>query len=168
MNFQKHRGQIVAIAVIAAVGVTLMFLPHKGADKPKSEQAVKVAGEEQGVDEKIETAVEIITSGKGAPMKGIALLKEVLEEDSENTKALYYLGVFSIQSGQFDKGIGRFETILELEPENQDARLLLSRCLIGDNQPEKAQIELDKIMQSEASKELKDNANELIEEIKKS
>jgi cytochrome c-type biogenesis protein CcmH/NrfG len=101
-------------------------------------------------------------------MKGIALLKEVLEEDENNTEALYYLGVFSIQSGQFDKGIGRFVTILKLEPDNQEARLLLSRCLIGNSQPEEARIELDEIMQSGASKEIKEGANELIEEIKKS
>ncbi len=167
MNLQKHRGQLIAIIVVFVIGVTLAMLPHKSSVVPVKEEVTE-SKETLSVDEKIETAVEIITSGKGAPMRGISLLKEVLEEDPKNTKALYYLGVFSIQSGQFDKGIGRFEAILELEPNNQDARLLLSRCLIGNNQPEEAKKELNKIMQSEAPVELKDNANELIEEIKKS
>ena len=167
MNLKKYQGQLIAIAGVVAIGIIVATMPIKSSEVPVID-VVAETNDLEGVDSKIKTAVEIITSGKGAPMKGIGLLKEVLEEDENNTEALYYLGVFSIQSGQFDKGSGRFESILELEPNNQEARLLLSRCLIGNNQPEKARIELDKIMQSEASKELKDGANELIEEIKKS
>ncbi len=163
MNLKKHQGQLITIAGVLVIGAIILAMPNKG-----SEVTVVEASEIEGVDSKIKIAVEIITSGKGAPMKGIALLKEVLEEDENNTEALYYLGVFSIQSGQFDKGIGRFVTILKLEPDNQEARLLLSRCLIGNSQPEEARIELDEIMQSGASKEIKEGANELIEEIKKS
>jgi tetratricopeptide (TPR) repeat protein len=167
LNLKKYQGQLIAIAGVVAIGIIVATMPIKSSEVPVIDEVAET-NDLEGVDSKIKTAVEIITSGKGAPMKGIGLLKEVLEEDENNTEALYYLGVFSIQSGQFDKGIGRFESILELEPNNQEARLLLSRCLIGNNQPEKARIELDKIMQSEASKELKDGANELIEEIKKS
>ena len=167
MNLKKYQGQLIAIAGVLAVGVIVVAMPNKSSEIPVSDKVAE-SNEVEGVDSKIKTAVEIITSGKGAPMKGITLLKEVLEEDENNTEALYYLGVFSIQSGQFDKGIGRFEAILKLEPGNQESRLLLSRCLIGNNQPEEARIELDKIMQSRASKEIKEGANELIEEIKKS
>lgn len=167
MNLKKYQKQLFTIACVLAIGVVIAVMPKKSSKAPVADDAIE-ANEENGIDSKISTAVEIITSGKGAPMKGIALLKEVLEEDENNTEALYYLGVFSIQSGQYEKGIGRFESILKLEPSNQEARLLLSKCLIGNNQPEKARIELDKIMQSEASKDLKDGANELIEEIKKS
>lgn len=167
MNLKKHKGQLITIAGVLAIGVIIVAMPNKSTEVPAADEVVE-ASEIKSVDSKIKIAVEIITSGKGAPMKGIALLKEVLEEDENNTEALYYLGVFSIQSGQFDKGIGRFLAILKLEPDNQEARLLLSRCLIGNSQPEEARIELDKIMQSGASKEIKEGANELIEEIKKS
>ena len=167
MNLKKHKGQLITIAGVLAIGVIIVAMPNKSSEVPAADEVVE-ASEIKSVDSEIKIAVEIITSGKGAPMKGIALLKEVLEEDENNTEALYYLGVFSIQSGQFDKGIGRFLAILKLEPDNQEARLLLSRCLIGNSQPEEARIELDKIMQSGASKEIKEGANELIEEIKKS
>ena len=95
MNLQKHRGQLIAIIVVFVIGVTLAMLPHKSSVVPVKEEVTE-SKETLSVDEKIETAVEIITSGKGAPMRGISLLKEVLEEDPKNTKALYYLGVFSI------------------------------------------------------------------------
>lgn len=170
MSLLKNRTQLSVIALVIAVGVVVALLPNKGSEKVENKNAVESSSnqEEQTVNQKIETAVEIITSGKGAPMRGIGLLKEVLEEDPNNVQALYYLGVFSIQSGQYDKGVGRFQSILTIEPDNQDARFLLARCLFGNNQADEAKKELNKIMQSDAPKELKDKANELIEEIKKS
>jgi tetratricopeptide (TPR) repeat protein len=59
----------------------------------------------------LDRAVELVQGG-GNPMEGIGLLKEVLDEDPDNVDALMYLGVFSMQSGQFDKAVGRFETII--------------------------------------------------------
>ena len=107
MNLKKYQGQLIAIAGVIAVGVIVVAMPNKSSEVPVSDKVAE-SNEVEGGDAKIKTAVEIITSGKGSPMKGITLLKEVLEEDENNTEALYYLGVFSIQSGQFDKGIGRF------------------------------------------------------------
>ena len=51
-----------------------------------------------------------------APMKGIGMLKQVLEADPENIQALVNLGYFSIQSGQYDKALERFNKVLENQP----------------------------------------------------
>ena len=39
------------------------------------------------------------------PVKGVTLFREVLAADPRNEKALYNLGMLSIQSGQYDKAV---------------------------------------------------------------
>ena len=56
--------------------------------------------------------------GKGQPMVGVGMLREILQVDSNNRKALFYMGVFSIQSGQMDKAAQRFEQLISLGPDN--------------------------------------------------
>jgi tetratricopeptide (TPR) repeat protein len=61
----------------------------------------------------------------GQPMKGITLLKEVLEKDSLNIKAHLNLGYFSVKSGQLDKAVERFNKVLSIDPEYIEAYLFL-------------------------------------------
>lgn len=56
-------------------------------------------------------------SGTTNPMQGIQLLLEVVKEDPKNVKANTNLGLFSMRSGQFDKAVARFKTVLELKPD---------------------------------------------------
>ncbi len=51
-------------------------------------------------------------------MKGVGLLKEVLKVNPEHRKALFYLGVLSIRSGQFDKALERFQKLVRIQPKN--------------------------------------------------
>lgn len=57
-----------------------------------------------------------IVNGMGMPMKGIALLMDVVKKDPKNLKANMSLGTFAIKSGQFDKAITRFNTIIAIKP----------------------------------------------------
>lgn len=50
------------------------------------------------------------------PMEGITMLLDVVKEDPKNTKANFSLGLFSMQSRQFDKAVDRFKTVVEKEP----------------------------------------------------
>lgn len=60
-------------------------------------------------------------NGAGAPMQGIALLLEVVKKEPNNWSANLNLGMFAMKSGQFEKAVVRFKTLLaqkvELEPE---------------------------------------------------
>ncbi len=56
-------------------------------------------------------------SGTGAPMQGIALLKSVVTADPRNLKANMNLGLFSMRSGQFDKAVERFKTVISIQPD---------------------------------------------------
>lgn len=53
-------------------------------------------------------------------MKGVGMLKEVVEKDSNNVQAIYTLGMLSIRSGQFDKARERFEKLIALQPFNPE------------------------------------------------
>jgi len=50
------------------------------------------------------------------PMQGIELLLAVVKEDPENIKANLNLGLFSMRSGQYDKAVDRFKTVIKKKP----------------------------------------------------
>ena len=61
------------------------------------------------------------------PMQGIMQLLSLNREHPDNTSVLYQLARFGMQTGQYDKAIGRLEKMLELSPEDPRAICLLSR-----------------------------------------
>lgn len=58
------------------------------------------------------------------PMQGIMLLREVVAVDPENVNANLNLGMFSMKSGQFDKAISRFETVVKKKPSAESYAML--------------------------------------------
>jgi len=58
-----------------------------------------------------------MVTGTNNPMAGIALLREVVAKEPKNIQANKTLGLFSLQSRQFDKAIERFKTVVELKPD---------------------------------------------------
>lgn len=87
------------------------------------------------IDIKTQLGSSYVESGK-EPMKGIFLLREVVAQDSTNVDAQLNLGFFSMQSGQYDKAVNRFKTVMQLKPEMLEVRLYLSEALqaLGDKQ----------------------------------
>jgi len=72
--------------------------------------------DENNLDAKTGLGAAMVT-GTGNPMAGIALLQEVVAKDPKNIQANKTLGLFSLQSRQFDKAIERFNTVVELSPD---------------------------------------------------
>jgi|SRR5690606_36909695 len=56
-------------------------------------------------------------SGTSNPMAGIALLREVVNADPKHIGANKSLGLFSMQSRQFDRAIDRFKIVVEQQPD---------------------------------------------------
>ncbi len=103
------KGPVIAIIVSVCLLVAMLLLPIT--HTPTKEVIT------ESVDQKIERAINMVTSSP-SPMPGIMLLREVLEEDPENIKALSALGLFSIQSNQLVKAIARFEQIVDIDSQN--------------------------------------------------
>lgn len=55
-------------------------------------------------------------NGGASPMQGIALLREVVAKDPNNFSANLNLGLFSMKSGQYDKAVDRFKTVIAVKP----------------------------------------------------
>lgn len=55
-------------------------------------------------------------NGGAMPMQGIALLLEVVKKDPKNLDANLNLGMFSMKSGQYEKAIDRFKTVIAVKP----------------------------------------------------
>jgi tetratricopeptide (TPR) repeat protein len=60
------------------------------------------------------------------PMEGILKVRQVVEKDSTNVFAQMVLGQGSLMSGQYDRAIDRFEKVLDLQPVNLEAILLMA------------------------------------------
>ncbi len=88
-------------------------------------------------DTKLALATSYI-EGTGEPMKGVQILLAITREKPEDVPANMLLGKMSIQSGQFDKAVVRFETILKKEPANTEAMYFLAQAYEGKGDKQKA------------------------------
>jgi predicted Zn-dependent protease len=95
------------------------------------------------LDSKADQAVNFI-EGKQEPMKGVGMLREILQIDSNNRQALLYLGVLSMQSGQYPKAIGRFKKLAGLDPGHADYHRYLGEAYISAGQKAEGRAELEK------------------------
>jgi tetratricopeptide (TPR) repeat protein len=78
------------------------------------------------------------TEGTGETMKGVTLLREVTQKDSNNVSANIILAKLAIQSGQLDKAITRLERVLNLKPDNTEAMYFLAEAYKAQGNKEKA------------------------------
>ncbi|MBC8045217.1 MAG: tetratricopeptide repeat protein [Fimbriimonadaceae bacterium] len=73
----------------------------------------------------------VLVQGTNQPMDGILMLRKIDNEDPGNVKVNMVLGNFSIMSGQYDKAIERFTTVLEKDSLNLQARYLMAESYLG-------------------------------------
>lgn len=78
------------------------------------------------LDEEVDFALANIEKGKSSGdmslvmNEGIMKLLAVTKKDSNNIRAIYYLGLFSLESGQLQKAEKRFEKLVSLQPQNEE------------------------------------------------
>lgn len=72
------------------------------------------------------------------PMQGIKMIREVLEKEPDNQLALFNLGLLSMQSGQYEKAVERFERLLVINPKDVNSCLLLGQSLVNLNKGKEA------------------------------
>ena len=67
-------------------------------------------------------------NGGATPMQGIALLLEVVKQEPDNRQANLNLGLFSMKSGQYDKAVARFKTLIAIKPDFEAYFYLAESC----------------------------------------
>lgn len=130
MRKQQARAAALGMLAVALIAL-LIWMPHQ-----PSSARTKLNGINDPDSLKLAMAVELVNGPN--PMEGITLLREMVEKDSTNVEAQYWLGVFAIKSGQFDRAISRFETVLRLRPDYIAACIDLGGVYLETGQPERA------------------------------
>ena len=64
-----------------------------------------------------QTSLGMTDADGGSPMQGIMLLLDVVKQDPKNRNANLSLGMFAMKSGQYEKAVQRFKTIIAQKPE---------------------------------------------------
>jgi tetratricopeptide (TPR) repeat protein len=105
-------------------------------------------------------------SGTPNPMQGITLLLEVVKQDPKNIKANTNLGLFAMRSGQFDKAVTRFKTIIEQKPD-PEAWFYLATSYENLGQNKDAILAYEKSKELAANPGLSDFVDQKIQALKK-
>ncbi len=116
------------------------------------------------LDVKNNLAMTYIASSN--PMQGIMMLREILETDEKNEKALLNMGRLSMQSNQFDKAVERFEALVGYHPNSLDGNYLLAVCYYETGQNDKAKAQFQKVKNMDTDPAVQTAANEYLQRIK--
>lgn len=101
------------------------------------------------------------------PMQGITKIKEVVDTDATNSYGQFILALGGKKSGQYDKAIERFLTVLKIKPNHIEAMIHLAECYELTDQKEKAIEWYTKVSNSVNIPEAKDAISKRIQELKK-
>ena len=100
------------------------------------------------------------------PMQGIMMLREVLQKDPKNELATFNLGLLSMQSGQLDKAVDRFKSVLTINPGNIEAQYYLAICLKESGRTSEAKELLESIKTSASDPAIRQLAGDALQDIK--
>ena len=101
------------------------------------------------------------------PMQGITKIKEVVDKDSTNSYGQFILALGGKKSGQYDKAIERFLTVIKIHPNHIEAMIHLAECYELTDQKALAIEWYTKVRNSVNIPEAKEAISKRIKELKK-
>ena len=101
------------------------------------------------------------------PMQGITKIKEVVDKDSTNAYGQFILALGGKKSGQYDKAIERFLTVINIQPNQIEAMIHLAECYELTDQKALAIEWYTKVSNSVNIPEAKEAISKRIKELKK-
>ena len=138
----------------------------------RSELAAKARGyyeqvlEAEPSDLAVKNRVAMTWLASSTPMQGILLLREIVQEDPENEQAMFNLGVLSMQSGQYDRAVERFEALTAAYPDNIEAQFFLGVSYLETGKRNKARKQFEWVIDNGADPETQAAAESYLESIK--
>ena len=114
------RGPLLAIGI----GIVLALYIYTSSVKPTR----KMKNAQVSVTEQIKEALSDIQNGESPEdqMKGILKLRALAESNPENADLQWQMGMFSMQTGQYEKAVARFEKVISLDAQRLDALMQLA------------------------------------------
>ena len=101
------------------------------------------------------------------PMQGITTIKEVVDKDSTNAYGQLILALGGKKSGQYDKAIERFLTVIKIQPNHIEAMIHLAECYELTDQKALAIEWYTKVSNSVNIPKAKEAISKRIQELKK-
>ena len=110
------------IAVV--IGLVMAFYIYTSSVRPKIPSVKK----ELSITEQIQAALSNIQDADNpqSQMKGILQMRSLSEKYPENSDLQWNMGLFSIQSGQYEKAVARFEKVINIDAQRLDAYMQLA------------------------------------------
>ncbi len=100
------------------------------------------------------------------PMKGVVMLREVVESDPNNALALYNLGILSLQSAQYQRAVERFESLVNSHPNHVEGQFYLAIAYYENGETAKARDQFLKVREMETDPQVKSTVEEYLQELK--
>jgi tetratricopeptide (TPR) repeat protein len=180
MGLKRQHWMMIAAAV--AVVVLLALAPRTPAgqaeknatsarvsEDPNSGSTPKAEGPAAGMassNPKVSAILNELAAG-GPPMQVILKLKDLADKEPDNVEAQYHLGLFSWQTGQYDKAMERFRKTIALDAKNYpDAYAYLGQAYASLDSTDKAIAALETYKTLVSDTALTNGADRLIGEIK--
>ncbi|MEZ7925512.1 MAG: tetratricopeptide repeat protein [Flavobacteriales bacterium] len=115
------RSPLLAIGM----GIVLALLIYTSAVKPSR----KVKNVQLTLTEQIAQALSDIQNGESpeAQMKGVLKMRALAESNPENADLQSQMGMFSMQTGQYEKAVARFEKVISLDENRVNAYMQLAQ-----------------------------------------
>ena len=115
------------IAVV--LGLVLALYIYTSSVRPKRPSIKR----ELSITEQIQAALSNIQDADNpqSQMKGILQMRSLSEKYPENADLQWNMGLFSIQSGQYEKAVTRFEKVLNLDAKRLDAYMQLAASYLA-------------------------------------
>lgn len=142
------------------MGVVLALYIYISSVKPSSPNKNKIAT----LEEQIKVALSDIQNGESpeAQMKGVLKMRSLAENNPENADLQWNMGLFSVQTGQYEKAISRFDKVITLDENRLDAYFQLASCYTALQDTSSA-IEVLTTLIQKSDGELKQSAKEMLE-----
>ena len=88
---------------------------------------------ELSITEQIQAALSSIQDADNpqSQMKGILQMRSLSEKYPENADLQWNMGLFSIQSGQYEKAAARFEKVINIDAQRLDAYMQLAMSYLA-------------------------------------
>ena len=115
------------IAVV--LGLVLALFIYISSVRPKIPSVKK----ELSITEQIQAALSNIQDADNpqSQMKGILQMRSLSEKYPENADLQWNMGLFSIQSGQYEKAVARFEKVITIDAQRLDAYMQLAMSYLA-------------------------------------
>ena len=115
------------IAIV--LGLVLALYIYTSSVRPKKSSIIS----ELSVTEQIQAALSNIQDADNpqSQMKGILQMRSLSEKYPENADLQWNMGLFSIQSGQYEKAVARFEKVINIDAQRLDAYMQLAMSYLA-------------------------------------